>query len=64
MLEELNEWRNAIAHQDFDPAKLGGTTTLHLRTVRGWRRALNRLALSFDGVMRVHIDSLTHQYPW
>src|SRR5713226_2645578 len=25
LLEELNEWRNAIVHQDFDPSKLGGT---------------------------------------
>ena len=37
MLEELNRWRNAIAHQDFDPAVLGATTTLHLAVVRGWR---------------------------
>src|SRR4051812_22747010 len=27
-LEELNAWRNAIAHQDFDPAKLSGNTTV------------------------------------
>jgi len=24
LLDELNRWRNAIAHQDFDPAALGG----------------------------------------
>src|SRR5438874_994896 len=24
-LATLNEWRNAIAHQDFDPVRLGGT---------------------------------------
>ena len=64
MLEELNRWRNAIAHQDFDPAKLGGTTTLHLSRVRGWRRAMNRLALSFDNVIRSHLHTLTHSYPW
>lgn len=64
MLEELNEWRNAIAHQDFDAAKLGGTTALHLNTVRGWRRATNRLARSFDNVMRVHVHSLTNRNPW
>ena len=29
-LEELNNWRNAIAHHDFDPAKLGGRKTLTL----------------------------------
>lgn len=64
LLEELNEWRNAIAHQDFHAAKLGGTTTLHLGTIRRWRRALNRLALSFDNVLRSHINTLTRLYPW
>ena len=64
LLEELNEWRNVIAHQDFDATRLGGTTTLHLHTVRGWRRALNRLARSFDNVMRNQINILTKQYPW
>src|SRR5205823_8276342 len=54
LLEELNSWRNAIAHQDFDPAKLGGTTTLHLARVRQWRSSLNQLARSFDNVMRGH----------
>lgn len=27
LLEGLNVWRNAIAHQDFDPQKLGGTSS-------------------------------------
>ena len=64
MLELLNDWRNAIAHQDFDPAKLGGTTVLHLNTVRQWRKSLNRLALSFDNVMRNHINTIIKSYPW
>jgi hypothetical protein len=64
LLERLNEWRNAIAHQDFDPAKLGGTTTLHLQTVRRWRSALSRLALSFENVMRIRISTLTNISPW
>src|SRR5260370_30818727 len=64
LLEELNQWRNAIAHQDFDPAALGGTTTLHLPRVQGWRRACNRLALSFDNVMRNHLMAITGRSPW
>lgn len=64
LLQELNEWRNAIAHQDFDPAKLGGTTTLHLAKVRGWRSALNRLARSFDAVMGIHLQSMLGTAPW
>ena len=40
-LQELIDWRNAIAHQDFAPVAVGGVATLHLATVRGWRGALN-----------------------
>lgn len=57
-LEELAVWRNAIAHQDFDPARLGGRTALQLRQVRGWRTACQSLARSFDQVMRNHLKSL------
>jgi hypothetical protein len=60
----LNDWRNAIAHQDFDPAQLGGTTTLHLARVRRWRVSCRRLAVSFDEVMRVHLQALTGTSPW
>jgi len=58
-LEELNGWRNAIAHQDFE-----GRGTLHLRHVRLWRIACERLAKSFDEVMRHHLQNLTGQSPW
>lgn len=63
-LEELNRWRNAIAHQDFDAEALGGATTLTLRTVRGWRSACNGLAMSFDTVMRAHLRRLIGTIPW
>jgi len=52
-LEELNAWRNAIAHQHFDPAKLGGRTALHLATVQQWRSSLKHLATVFDTVHEV-----------
>ena len=40
-LEELNLWRNAIAHQDFYPATLGATT-LRLQVVpSGGGRAID-----------------------
>ena len=64
LLEELNQWRNAIAHHDFDPAALGGTTVLHLSQVRAWRRACNRLALSFDNVMQAYLAATTGVSPW
>lgn len=46
LLEDLNRWRNAFAHQDF--TKVGGRTTVRLRDVTRWRRACDRLASSFD----------------
>jgi hypothetical protein len=64
MLEDLIEWRNAIAHQDFDPARLGGRTALHLGDVQGWRRAVNRLAHDFDEVMRAHLRTMLGRSLW
>jgi hypothetical protein len=63
-LEELNRWRNAIAHQDFDPITLGGSTVLHLPQVRAWRKVCNRLALSFDNVMWAHLATIMGAIPW
>jgi hypothetical protein len=62
-LEELNLWRNAIAHQDFHASSLGGAT-LRLRVVREWRRACERLTTAFDEVMRQHIESIVGASPW
>jgi len=62
-LEELNYWRNAIAHQDPGPQNLD-LTRLTLLRVRRWRRACERLATGFDEVMRVHIAALTGASPW
>jgi hypothetical protein len=64
LLEDLNQWRNAIVHQDFDAAKFGGKTILRLEQVQRWRRACNRLARAFDGVMRRHLQTLTGSSPW
>jgi hypothetical protein len=64
LLEELNEWRNAIAHQDFTRAALRGKTTLHLKDVRHWRKAINSLACSFDNVMRTRLQALLGIPPW
>jgi hypothetical protein len=64
LLEELNTWRNAIVHQDFDPIALGGSTVLHLVQVKRWRRACNRLAYSFDNVMQAYLVGITGAPPW
>ena len=55
-LEKLNHWRNAIVHQDFDPAKLGAFTegrdyayhTGRLRARRWTNRAIQRLGARQD----------------
>lgn len=63
-IEVLNNWRNAIAHQDFDVQRLGGISTLHLSHVRSWRRSCDALALSFDAVMESHLFKTTNIHPW
>jgi hypothetical protein len=63
-LEELNVWRNAVAHQDFDPKKLGSSAVLQLRQVRGWRKTCNHLAVAFEEVMRSHLLAINGVSPW
>jgi hypothetical protein len=60
-LQRLNEWRNAIAHQD---PRVLARRPLHLHQVREWRRVCENLADCFDEVMRSHIESITGVSPW
>lgn len=62
-LEDLNEWRNAIAHDDFD-AQVLGRSTLRLDDVRTWRGACKGLARSFDRVLSQHIRAFAGRSPW
>ena len=63
-LDELNVWRNAIAHDDFNPARLGGTIVLRLERVRRWRRACSRLAQVFDRVCAQQLQPRLGFLPW
>ena len=63
-LEHLNNWRNAIAHQHFDPAALGGRTRLSLAGVTDWRAACDGLVVSFDQVMCSHLAAMLGAPPW
>jgi hypothetical protein len=64
-VEALNEWRNAIAHQDFSAAMVkAGRPHLPLAQVRVWRKACDALARSFDEVLRDHLRTLTGSAPW
>ena len=66
-LEQLNIWRNAIAHQDFDPEKLGRAskdTSLQLAEVRRWREACNQLAIHFDEAVGAKLATDFGKTPW
>jgi hypothetical protein len=63
-LGRLNEWRNAIAHQDFSNPALSGRDSLRVAEVRRWRRVCNKLALEFDAVLDVYFTSFVGKPPW
>jgi hypothetical protein len=63
-LETLNDWRNAIVHQDFTSSRLGGIMILPLRQVRRWRRSCARLARAMDEVIRRRLPTMTGVPPW
>jgi hypothetical protein len=67
-LEQLNRWRNAIAHQDFgDSGALdlgGGRTDLWLADVRAWRAACDGLAGTLDSVVHDVAARLAGRAPW
>ena len=62
-IAQLVEWRNAIAHDDFGREALV-PLRVQLATVRGWRRACDALAGSFDRVMRRYLASIIGTSPW
>jgi hypothetical protein len=64
LLQELMDWRNAIAHQDFDSVAPGGVPMLHLAKVRAWRSTVNALARSFDQAMYNHLHGVVGTTPW
>jgi hypothetical protein len=61
-LEELNKWRNAIAHQDF--SKIGGDPALTLRTVQLWRAACAGLARTLDALVAKRVLLVVGKQPW
>lgn len=63
-LDELNRWRNAVAHQDFTSAALGGRIQPRFSDVRAWRSACEALAVAFDEVMRVYLQGVLGIAPW
>lgn len=63
-LEELNAWRNAVAHSDFEPARLGGTILLRVARVRRWRANCRRLARVLDRAAADELFARAGARPW
>jgi hypothetical protein len=64
LLQQLNRWRNAIAHNAFEPAMLRrGRPMLSLAEVRRWRKACDGLARWFDKVMRDRLQAILGTNP-
>ena len=65
LLELLNRWRNAIAHNAFDPGMLrSGRPVLSVAEVRRWRKACDGLARWFDRILQRHLGTLIGRNPW
>jgi hypothetical protein len=65
LLERMNRWRNAIAHNTFEPGMLRrGRPVLSRVEVRRWRKACDGLARWFDQVMHAHLQTVTGSNPW
>ncbi len=67
-LQELNAWRNAIAHQDLKPGP-GQVATVTgrrrtLKDVHSWRANCSALAQQIDSVVGLRLLSVTGCRPW
>jgi hypothetical protein len=65
LLEQMNHWRNAIAHNDLDPGMLrGGRPALSRADVRSWRKACDGLARWFDRILYDRLRIITETNLW
>jgi hypothetical protein len=62
-LNNLNDWRNAIAHQDWSGVP-NQNPALQLRQVNAWHSACAGLAASFDAAVGQHLAAMVGQQPW
>ena len=60
----MNEWRNAIAHQNFDAKKFGTQFTLYLNMVKQMRKASTELAEEIDTILGNQLTAITGKAPW
>jgi hypothetical protein len=62
-LNTLNEWRNAIAHQDWSGVP-NQNPALQLRHVKSWHWACSGLASSFDAAVGRYLAGMVGKPPW
>jgi hypothetical protein len=60
-LHDLNEWRNAAAHQN-TTLPVGGPLTLVM--IQGWRISCDSLAVALDTILYTHLVSILGKAPW
>lgn len=68
-LDQLNVWRNAIAHQDFDFSHhqrelVGEPARLGLSDVRAFPSSCDGLAVTFDRALAEHLQTIVVGRPW
>lgn len=68
-LEQLNVWRNAIVHQDFDLSRrqlavVDGRRSVGLAEARALRVACDQLAATLDDVLARHLAPIIGVRPW
>lgn len=63
-LQNLADWRNAIAHQDFAIAALVPRPPLRLTQIRAWRSVCNAIAKELELLMGDHLESVAGVRPW
>lgn len=60
-LEELNVWRNAIAHQNFTKVS---ASAVQLKQVRKWRTDLKEMAITMDATLYTYLSVFIGAPPW
>lgn len=63
-LQEMCDWRNAVAHHDFASTALAGRRRVRASDLAAWRASCDALALELDQAMRLYLSVTTGHVPW
>lgn len=63
-LEELNGWRNAVAHFDYRKPGLSGQVRVRVSDMKRWRAACDALTVELDRECAMYFASVTGRHPW